>query len=118
VDQLDFAADVVSGLLASGEARAAPKAPGNDATSRQIAQAAKDFESILLNKLLAEMKKSVPESGLFETSTSGQMRDIFWMFLARDLADKGGIGLWKEIHRQMQAAAGRQAGESAMEQLR
>jgi len=119
VDQLDFAADVVSSLQALGEARPALKAAAKkDASSREVLQAARDFESVLLNRLLAEMKKTIPESGLFETSTSGQMRDLFWMFLSRELSDKGGIGLWKEIYRQLPAVADRQADGSATEQLR
>ena len=58
-------------------------------------EAAKGFESILLGKLMESMKATIEESGLFDDSTSGQVNDIFYMYLAEDLAERGGIGLWK-----------------------
>lgn len=64
-------------------------------------KAARDFESVLLYKLLEEMKQTIPESGLLDTAISKQVQGIFWFYLAQDLADKGGIGLGKELYRQM-----------------
>ena len=26
---------------------------------------------------------------------------MFWLYLARDVADKGGVGLWKDIYQQI-----------------
>ena len=61
-------------------------------------QAAKDFESVLLGKLLDEMKNSIGEWGFEESSASKQTNGIFWLFLSRHLADNGGLGLWKDIY--------------------
>ena len=60
-------------------------------------EAAKGFESVLLGKLMESMKATIEESGLFDDGASGQVNDIFYMFLAEDLAKRGGIGLWKLI---------------------
>ncbi len=60
-------------------------------------QAAKDFESVLINKLLDEMRKTIPDSGLFDSAASEQMEGIFWFYLAQEVANKGGLGLWKEL---------------------
>lgn len=64
-------------------------------------QVAKDFESVLLTKLFDEMRNTVPQSDLVEDETSGQMQGIFWMYLAQDVSQKGGMGLWKEIYQQI-----------------
>jgi Rod binding domain-containing protein len=61
---------------------------------------AKDFESILLTRLVDEMKETVGNWGLEdEDPASGQVKGLFWMYLAQDLGDKGGLGLWKDLHR-------------------
>ncbi len=61
-------------------------------------KAAKDFESVLLNKLLDEMKNSIVDWGSEKDATSKQIQGIFWLYLARDIADNGGLGMWKDIY--------------------
>ena len=61
-------------------------------------QIAKDFESVLLGKLLDEMKNTIGNWGFEEDGASEQIQGIFWLYLARDIADKGGVGLWKDIY--------------------
>ena len=61
-------------------------------------QAAKDFESVLLGKLLDEMENSIGDWGFEESATSKQTHGIFWLYLSRHLADNGGLGLWKDIY--------------------
>ena len=62
-------------------------------------QAAKDFESVFIGKVLDEMKNSIGEWGFEKDGAGEQVEGIFWMYLARDVADKGGFGLWKDIYR-------------------
>ncbi len=61
-------------------------------------QVAKDFESVLLNKLLDEMKNSIVDWGLEKDAASKQTQGIFWLYLSRDIANNGGLGLWKDIY--------------------
>ena len=61
-------------------------------------QVAKDFESILLNKLLGEMQNTVGSWGFEKDSAFKQVQGIFSMFLSRDIANNGGIGLWRDIY--------------------
>jgi len=64
-------------------------------------QIAKDFESLLINKLLDEMKNSIGDWGLEKDGASKQIQGIFWMYLSQDISDNGGMGLWKEIYQTM-----------------
>lgn len=64
-------------------------------------QVAKDFESVLLTKLLDEMKKSIVDWGSEKDGASEQMHGIFWLYLARDIANNGGLGLWKDIYQSL-----------------
>ena len=68
-------------------------------------RAAKDFESVLLYKLMEEMKRTVPESDLFSTGASRQVEGIFWYYLAQEVAKQGGLGVWREIYKDMMGTA-------------
>jgi Rod binding domain-containing protein len=61
-------------------------------------QIAKDFESVLVNKLLDEMKNTIGDWGFEKDGASKQVQGIFWLYLARDIANNGGFGLWKDIY--------------------
>lgn len=64
-------------------------------------QAAKDFESVFIYKLLEEMKNTIGDWGLEKDEASRQVEGIFWLYLARDIADNGGFGLWKDVYQLM-----------------
>ena len=61
-------------------------------------QFAKDFESVFINKLLDEMKNTIGDWGDEKDGASKQIDSIFWLHLARDIADNGGFGMWKDIY--------------------
>ena len=61
-------------------------------------QIAKDFESILLTKLLDEMKNTIGDWGFDKDGAAKQIQGIFWLYLASDIANNGGLGLWKDIY--------------------
>jgi Rod binding domain-containing protein len=65
-----------------------------------VDKAASDFESVLLHRLFEEMRRTIPESGLLESNGNEQIQGMFWMYMAQDVAAKGGIGLAKELARQ------------------
>jgi Rod binding domain-containing protein len=70
----------------------------NSISEEKKEQVAKDFESVLLTKLLDEMKNSIVDWGLEKDAASKQIQGIFWLYLARDVANNGGLGLWKDIY--------------------
>jgi len=59
---------------------------------------AKDFESILLTRLLSEVQASISASSFDDDAGSDQVHGMFWSFLAEDVAAKGGFGLWQDIY--------------------
>jgi Rod binding domain-containing protein len=61
-------------------------------------QTAKDFESVFIYKLLEEMKDTIGDWGLEKDEASSQVQGIFWLCLARDIANSGGFGLWKDVY--------------------
>jgi len=69
-------------------------------------QLAKDFESVFLGKIFDQVKESIGNWGLEEDGASRQIQGLFWHYLAQDVADKGGFGLWQDIYRQFQEMEG------------
>lgn len=86
-------------LTAGAEQRAQALAQTDDA--KQIERSAKGFEAVFLNKVFEEMQRSIPESGLLSSGITKQVQGMFWHYLAEDVADKGGIGMWKDIQQDM-----------------
>jgi Rod binding domain-containing protein len=70
--------------------------PADDKKTEKIA---KDFESVLLTRLLDEMKNTIGNGLGEEEAGSEQVKGLFWLCLARDMSDKGGLGLWKDLNR-------------------
>ena len=96
---------VTSGSLdqatGTGLARKAGSVQSSDATSatdKKTEKAAKDFESVLLAKVLEGMENTVSQFSTEEEAGSEQVKGLFTLFLARDMGDKGGLGLWKDLN--------------------
>ena len=96
------------------ELKAQADALGRATDARKIEKAAKGFEAVFLNKVFEGMERTIPKSGLLESGITKQVQGMFWYYLAQDMADKGGIGMWKDIQRQMleQYSSPSGAGES------
>ena len=70
----------------------------NSISEEKKKQVAKDFESVLLNKIMDQMKNSIGDWGFEKDGASKQIQGIFWLYLGRDIANNGGFGLWKDIY--------------------
>ena len=68
------------------------------ASKEEKTKIAKDFESVLINKLLDEMKNTVGDWGFEKDGGASQVQGIFWLYLAREVGSSGGVGLWKDIY--------------------
>jgi len=94
-------------------AGAAGSRAADSESRKEMIQAAKDFESVLLDRLFQEMKRTIPDSQLLGGTGSGQVWDLFWSQLARDVAGRGGLGLWKQMLGQINAAAPASTADAA-----
>src|ERR1035437_7371621 len=115
VSQLDISAatagadggvQALQGIAAGAKGRRDP---------RELEKVAKDFESVFLEKITDEMQKTVPHSGLLNSSAMEQTQGLFWMQLSQELAKQGGLGLWKQLVKQMQASSGQASPPTAPE---
>ncbi|MBT8340788.1 MAG: hypothetical protein HKP58_04020 [Desulfatitalea sp.] len=75
---------------------------GNTSESKKLDQACKDFESLFINHMLSEMRKTVPQEGLFG---GGQAERLYTSMLdsetAKAISSQRGIGLAPVLYRQM-----------------
>lgn len=83
-----------------------PQSNSVDRTDEKKQQIAKDFESVLLTRLFEQVQKTIGSLDTEEEGTSQQVQGLFWLYLARDAADKGGVGLWKDIYQHLQQMDG------------
>lgn len=79
----------------------------HDQTNKtDLDQASRQFESLLLNLMIREMRATVPESSLLPTSMA---QDMFTSMLdekyADSMAESGGIGLHRLIIEQLKDVA-------------
>jgi len=119
-DALPLGADVISSAaLATPAARGSCRAnemefmdavagadPAKAADVARGLEAARGFESILLHRLVEAMRETIPDGGLLSSPTGRQVEGLFWFYLAQEMAEKGGIGLWKDLARKLDLAGG------------
>jgi len=72
---------------------------------------AKQFESVLMHRVLEQMKNSIGEWGSEEELTGADLQtyDLFWFHLGEEIGGQGGLGLWKQIY---QTLTGGSSGEA------
>jgi Rod binding domain-containing protein len=83
----------------------------------QAEKVAKDFESVLLHKVMEAMQQTIPESDFLSSGATRQVQGIFWMYMAQEVSQSGGIGLWKDIYRQITQMDPVDSSSSTMEQI-
>jgi len=86
------------------------------ASDEEKKQLAKDFESVLLTKLFEEVKNSIEDSGFDDDVAADQVHGMFWSYLAQDVANKGGFGLWQDLYQQFHAMEGAEASSGSVNQ--
>ncbi len=64
-------------------------------------QAAKDFESVFIKKLLDEMTNAIGQWGFEKDAVSKQIQGLFSIYLSQHIANNGGFGLWKDVYQFM-----------------
>jgi Rod binding domain-containing protein len=86
-----------------------------DSSDEKKKQLAKDFESVLLTKLFDQVRESIEDTGFDDDVASDQIKGLFWSYLAQDIANKGGFGLWQDIYQHFKDIEGRQVSGGLMD---
>lgn len=68
-----------------------------------LRQSCREFEAIYINEMYKSMRKTVPESGLFEKKGMAEdvYRDMLDMEMARQTASGDGMGIGKAMYQQL-----------------
>lgn len=69
-----------------------------NAPDEQKKKLAKDFESLLIGRLLDEMNNTVGGWDEEDDQVFGQIKGIFNLYLSQHIGSNGGFGLWKQIY--------------------
>jgi len=73
---------------------------------------AQQFESVFINMMLTEMRKTVGHSELMGSSASDTYQEMFDQQISVSMAKAGGIGLAPYIEKQLNRVAGSQANSN------
>ncbi|HEY9843935.1 MAG: rod-binding protein [Candidatus Sericytochromatia bacterium] len=77
--------------------------PESEPVSAPLKKAIQQFESFFIAEMMKEMRKTVPDSGLFgHGQEENMMRDMLDEEWANQMANGRGIGLAKVLYRQLQ----------------
>ena len=79
---------------------------------KKLLEACKDFEAILLNKLLSSMRESIPEGGLFEKSYGEKIyQSMLDEEMTKEWAHGKGTGIGELLYKQLSRSIKPSAGE-------
>lgn len=108
-------------VFPAGEISFSDKAPtgrataqGQTDTSPKLEQACKDFESLFVNQMMKQMRKTVPQEGLFNGGRAEKIyTEMLDSELAKSISNQRGLGLATMMYRQMSTLASEEkSGES------
>jgi len=84
---------------------------GGGLYEERLRKVCSQFEAIFLNYLFLQMKKTIPEFGLFKEEFASRIyEEEFYSLLAEKLAETGGIGLAKLLYQQLKNKAKQDPG--------
>ncbi len=69
---------------------------------KRLREAAQEFESVLIARMLEAMRKTAPQGGALPTNSGHQLfRDLMDTELSRQIARSGAFGVGEAIYRQL-----------------
>lgn len=75
--------------------------PG-DPKLKSLRKSCREFEAIYINEMYKTMRKTVPESSLFESDMANTLyQEMLDMEMARQTADGDGMGIGKAMYEQL-----------------
>ncbi len=74
---------------------------GNLDSEKDIEKVSRDFESIFLNKLLSEMRKTVPKSGLLDSFATDMFQSMMDEEMSKEMAKNKGMGMGEMVYKDL-----------------
>jgi peptidoglycan hydrolase FlgJ len=73
-----------------------------DQELRKVRKSCREFEAIYINELYKGMRKTIPDSGLFEKNMADTMyKEMLDMEMAKQTAEGDGMGIGKAMYEQL-----------------
>lgn len=70
---------------------------------KKIEEAAQGFESMFVNMLISQMRKTIPDSELLENGPGRQMfEEMFDQEISKKISERGGIGIADAVKREFE----------------
>ena len=70
-------------------------------TTEEIEKAAREFESLFVQRLLESMRKTVPKSGLFDSYANDMYESMLFEEVAKETSKEKGMGLADMINKDL-----------------
>ena len=70
-------------------------------SEKDMEKVARDFESVFVNKLLESMRKSVPKSGLLDSSALDMYQSMMDQEMAKNMSERKGMGLGEMVYKDL-----------------
>jgi len=85
--------------------------PAKTDKQREAEDVAKKFEGIFIHQIFKQIKETTfsepAEDAEEEQDSTGEgVEDMYWSFMADAVAKEGGLGLWKQVYRQLLSREG------------
>jgi Rod binding domain-containing protein len=75
---------------------------GGGETPQKLEEVARQFEGIFLHQILKQMQSATASlEDESEDPAGEQIKSMYWDFWAETLTQRGGVGLWKSLYRQL-----------------
>jgi flagellar protein FlgJ len=93
---------------ATAQIKNTPSAKSGSIEDRKMQQACEDFESLLINQMLQQMRQTVPQNELFGGGHAEQLyTGMLDGELAKTMSHQRGIGLTPMLFQQLKSIAGK-----------
>ncbi|MFO7930029.1 MAG: rod-binding protein [Thermodesulfobacteriota bacterium] len=85
-----------------------------DKNPEALRQSCREFESVLINTMFQNMRKTVPDDGYLESDMSSDFyEEMLYMEAARHTARQGGFGLGEVLYEQLQESEFQESDDGA-----
>ena len=71
---------------------------GKGASQKEMEKVARDFESVVINKLFESMRKAIPKSDLLDSSAMDMYQTMMDQEMAKEMSKQKGMGMGEMVY--------------------